>query len=36
LGTVPILRDHLSQLDGDSDGVRAIVLDLRDLTFLDS
>jgi anti-anti-sigma factor len=34
VATVPILRDHLLQVD--SDGAGGIMLDLRDLTFLDS
>jgi anti-anti-sigma factor len=34
LGTVPILDGHLSSLE--QDGVKAIILDLRDLSFIDS
>jgi anti-anti-sigma factor len=34
LATLPSLEDHLSSLEGD--GVKAIILDLRDLRFIDS
>ena len=34
LGAVPILDGHLTSLQ--QDGVRAIILDLRDLSFIDS
>ena len=34
LATVPLLEDRLAHLEGD--GVKAIMLDLRDLSFLDS
>jgi anti-anti-sigma factor len=34
LATIPSLEDHLSSLEGD--GVKGIILDLRDLTFIDS
>jgi anti-anti-sigma factor len=34
LATVPSLEDHLWSLEGE--GVKAIILDLRDLTFIDS
>ena len=33
LATVPVLEERLARLEGD--GVRAIMLDLRDLSFLD-
>ena len=34
IGTVPVLEDHLAQFE--NDGVSQIVLNLRDLTFMDS
>src|SRR5919197_2925709 len=34
LATVPVLEEHLAAIE--HDGMRALVLDLRDLTFVDS
>lgn len=34
LSTAPLLRNHLEEIDGD--GLHAIMLDLRDLSFADS